>query len=518
MGAFDTANTLTYPGRPPADIRLIYDRLIVASADERASYYGMLAEGIRVGEDFRRISFALHPDARWHDGRPVRAADVAFTFETLKEKGAPFYRQAFGPLRIVIEDENVVVIANDRAGDRDVIRRISTIPIHPEHVWSELGDDAVPAETIGSGPYRVVALDAPRRLVLERVEGYWAQQLPVNMGRWNADRLVFDYFRDASVALEAFRADEYDVRSEDNPTFWQSGYSGPDLETGAIQRAEFQSQGVGDLHGIVFNLRRSVLADRRVRLAMALAYDFESANQTLFAGAYQPFTSVFGQTALAARGSASDAEAVLITQSGAEFVAEALDTPDPMARFPASGSREALAAATDLIAQAGLQYRQGRLIDPETDRPLALQVVSPNPLYERALGWIENSWDRLGISLVRRQTDRAAASRQLLDRDFDLATLSWSPAQLPGTAERLLWHSDLAEAPGSYALSGLKSVALDRTIEALETARSEDGLLTAGRAFDRVFRHSMALLPLWRSSTIRLAWWNRFGRPPSEIA
>ena len=516
IGAFDTANTLTYPGLPPADVRVIYDRLIVASADERASYYGMLARGLQVSDDFTRIAFLLHPDARWHDGRPLRAQDVQFTFDMLKAEGAPFYRQAFRPLSVIAESETRVVFVNERVDDRDVLRRIATIPIHPAHFWESPAEIAESRIPLGSGPYRIASIDAPRRLVLERVPDYWGEDLPVNRGRWNPDTLVFDYFRDASVALQAFKADDYDIRFEDNPTRWQTGYSGPAVSSGAIQRSETPDRVVGALHGVVFNMRRPFLSDRRVRMALSLAYDFDAVNRTLFGGALQPFESVFGETQLAAEGPASGEEASLIRAAGGPLPTAVLETPDPLGGLPQPGSREALSEATRLFNEAGYTYADGRLTDPESGRAIELRLISPNPLYDRPLTWLDRAWERIGIRLIRVQADPASASRQMLDRDFDLATLSWSPAPLPGTAERLLWHSDLASQDGSYALSGIRDPALDSAIEALEKARTMDALRTAAHAFDRVFRQLMPMLPLWRSNTIRLAWWDRFGRPEAE--
>ena len=518
VGGFNTTDTLRYPGRPPADIRMIYDRLIVASDDETASYYGVLAQGIAVSADFTEITIALNDAARWQDGQPVTVEDVVFTFETLKAEGAPFYRQAFRSLDVVAEGSGRVRILNNQPDDRDVIRKIATIPIHPAHVWQDAPSGDPSHLPVGSGPYRVAAVDPPDRLVLERAPDYWGRDLAVNRGRWNFDRLTFDYYRSPEVALEAFLADDYDVRLEDSPTRWYSGYAGPGTSSGAIRRAESRLPGPGTLHGLVVNLRNPTLADRGVRLALALSYDFDTVNRTLFAGAYQRLDSVFAETELAARGRAGEAERSILTSSGETLPPALFDDPDPLAALPTPGTRPALAEASRLLDAAGVVIRDGRRIDPATGAPLQFTVLPSSALYDRPLAWIVEAFERLGIGMVRIQTDPANAARRMLDRDFDLATMTWAPARLPGTAERLLWHSALADAPGSYALSGITSPALDAAIEALERARTPTALAAAGRAFDRVFRHTLVMVPLWRSNAAWLAWWDRFGRPQSERA
>ena len=507
IGAFGTLDTLNYPGRPADDVRLIYDRLVVESEDEPASYYGLLAETIEVAPDYSEVVFTMREAARWHDGRPVTAEDVAFTFARLKEGGAPFYRQAFRPLEVSAENGRVVV-RNARRGDRDIVRRLATIPIHPRHVWQ----DGKPEKPVGSGPLRVADFAAPHRLELERVADYWGNDLAVNRGRWNFERVVFQYLRDDGVALEAFKAGEADVRSESDPVRWRTGYEGPSLESGAIRRTESETLSVGTLHGLAINLRRAPLDDRRVRLALLLATDQGELDRLLYAGAYDPFDSVFAETPLAARGPATHGERTVL---GDHLPDSALADPDPLADLPSPGSREALRAASALLDEAGFALVDGVRTGPD-GTPLAFATIAVNPAYERDLIFLERAWQRIGVALDIVRTDPASAARRMLDKDFDLATLSWAPARLPGTAERLLWHSALAGAAGSYALSGLDSEAVDAAIETMETAADLERLADAGRAFDRAFRHAIAMLPLYREHTIRTAWWDRFGRPAAE--
>lgn len=510
IGAFDTANTLRYPGRPPTDIRLVYDRLMLASEDEVASYYGVLAENLAVADDFSEVEFFIDGDARWQDGRPVTAQDVEFTLKTLAAEGAPYYRQVFRPVSTEVLDDKRILVRNERVGDRDLLRKLSTIPIHPEHLWRDGAAETI----IGSGPLRVVEVDAPRRLVLARDQDYWGASKPANIGRWNFDRVEIEYYRDANIAFEAFKADEYDVHTETNPTRWQTGYAGPAFDRGDIERTAANGADVGTLMGLVFNMRRSPLNDRRVREALVTVFNFEPVNSNIFSGAYAPFGSVFAGTALEAVGAASTGERDVL--SGTTISAAALSEPDPLAGVGEATERDRLRRADALLAEAGFSLQDGQRVDADRT-PLRLEVLVAAPAAERAIIALQSALSRIGVELVLARGDSASLSRRMLSRDFDLATLSWSPARLPGTAERLLWHSALADAPQSYALSGLKSDAVDAAIEALERARTRDALATAGRAFDRAFRHELALLPLWRNNKIRIAWWDRFGRPEEEV-
>lgn len=504
--SFDTANTLRYPGQPPADLRVIYDRLIVASDDEPASYYGILANTIDVAEDYSLARFTLRPEARWHDGRPITSEDVRFTFNTLRTEGAPFYRQAFRPLSVSVEGKYTVIFHNDRSGDRDLLRKIATVPIHPVHLWRE----GTPARITGSGPYRVALFNPPSRLVLERVPDYWGRTLGPNIGRWNFSRISINLYRDDTSGFQAFTADDVDVHNETDAGRWSTGYTGAWFRSGDARRSEADAKGVGSLVGLVMNTRRNPLGDMRVRKALALAFEAERAAADIFAGGVKPFGSVFADTPLEATGFATGAERALVGEVIGGMEA------DPFMGGPARGTRAALSLASSLLDEAGLRLSDG-VRRGEDGQPVTFELLVTRFEAESALNWYSDALRRLGLTLTISRGDSAILARRMLDRDFDLATLSWSPAALPGTAERLLWHGALANDPGSYALSGVDNAALNRSIEALETARSNDDLAVAGRAFDRTFRNLHLVVPLWRNDTVRIAWWDRFGRPEAEV-
>ncbi|MEM6381615.1 MAG: extracellular solute-binding protein [Pseudomonadota bacterium] len=479
VGAFDTLDTLRYPGRPPADMRVIYDRLVIASPDEPASYYGHLADGVAITEDFSTLSFRLAPDARWHDGTPVSVADVLFTFETLKQDGAPFYRQAYRTVRVEQAGDRQIDFVNEGRPNRDLISGLASLPIHPSHRSEPPGPERLP---LGSGPYRLVESDAPSRIVLERVPDYWALGVGTVQGAFNFDQIAIRYYRDADVAFEAFRAGEYDVRQETNPTRWRNGYADLEDAQPAIRRSTTQSDGPGRVHGLVMNVRSGPLADQRVRKALHLSFDADDTVNRLFGGFFQSVGSLFESTPFAA------------------------ETFDPLADEPRPGTRDAGRLASTLLDEAGFELRGTQRIDPQTGEPVVLSAVSTNPLYEGVLGEVRLAFERIGIALVPQVLEPSIASRQLLDRNFDIATLAWNPGKLPGSAERLLWHSDLANRSGSYALSGLQDVELDAALDELSAARSLSAAIDAGQAFDRLLRESFAFLPLWRDGEIRLAW------------
>jgi len=514
-GTFDSLNPLRYPGRVPSQVReLVFDTLLARSSDEPAAYYGLLAETVEVSEDRRSVRFTLREKARWHDGTPVTVEDVVFTFRTLREQGAPFYRQALRAYRVHMDGPLSVTFQARERARRDMVRILGTMPIQPEHAWSRRDPSGHGLEPpLGSGPYRVSAVDPGKTVRLARVANYWGADLPVNRGRFNFGRISIAYYRDDSIALEAFRAGDFDLRLENAAAQWAEGYDGPALRRGAIALDVIETQTPGEMTMLVFNLRRAPFNDRRVRRAISLAYDFEWTNKTLMHGLMAPVGSVFGDTAFAAQGSASDAERRLL-EPFADHLPEGLfASPDPGLRADVASRREALAKAGRLLDKAGFPVRDGVRVSRSSGKPLEIALLNYDPSLTRILGPFAKTLERMGVKLRYPLVDPASGVRRTLDHDFDMAVLKWSPRAVPGNAEFLLWGSALADQEGTYALAGAKDPALDAALGAMISARTMPRLEAAARAFDRVLRWRHYAIGLWRKHEVWLAYRTKFGQP-----
>ncbi len=515
VGTFDSLNTLHYPGTTPEQLRtFLYDRLMVASADEPAAYYGLLARAVDVADDLSWARFHLRADARWHDGQPITADDLVFTFRTLAKQGAPYYRQVLRLFNVEKEGRLTVLFRSERPGDRAFVRIVGTLPVHPRHFWqNRVADGKSLTVPLGSGPYRVERAEAGRRLVLERVTDYWAKDHPVNLGRFNFDRIKVDYYRDKTVALEAFTAGEFDLWQERDAASWSTRFQRRERGSRRLVQHIFALDTPGRSSLLVFNLRRPLFQDLRVRRAIALAYDFEWTNRTIFHGLYKPIESFYGDTALGASGPMTGAEERVLGDAMGLLPNEAIDDPGPRLRDGAVGNRQAFRAAGALLTEAGYPVVDGVRRHRDTGERLEISVAFNNPALVRVLGPFARNLERLGVALSYPLLEPTSAVRKLLDHDFDMAYLAWQPRMLPGNAERLLWGSALARSKGTYALAGAQDPALDAAISAMLKARTWADLKAATQAFDRTLRWRRYTLPLWRTNEIWLAHWDGFGRP-----
>ncbi|MEM8595653.1 MAG: extracellular solute-binding protein [Pseudomonadota bacterium] len=501
---FDTLNPIAAPGRTPNILAASFDSLMVRAADEPASYYGLLAERIELSDDLSTLRIGLRPEARWHDGWPVTAKDVRFTFDALRQHGFPSVRRILEPIEIEVEDATNIVFRNAVPGSWRFLDTVATFPIQSARFWQQRAADRPLTEApMGSGPYRVVRIDMNNRIALERIPDYWARGLAVNRGRWNFARIEAVRFRDGAARLEALRTGSVDLVQEANATLWQKGYVGPGFETGQLVRSTLPRPGGAQAVMLIFNQRRAPLDDRRVRAALSLAFDGRWTREVLFGGLYTPAAGFYGGTPLAAVGPAGPLERALLAPYAGHFPDALLETPFPPTPL-AANRRTRLSSAAALLEEAGWRVVDGRRVDPKTGAPLTVKYLGAHPDMARVLTAYGDAFERLGIALKVEIPDFVSARRRILDHDFDLTMLGWQPRLPHGEQERLFWHSGQAGTP-SYGLAGLQNPAVDAAIDAMGTARGVLEVQPAARALDRLLRWNHATIPLWSSDQVWIA-------------
>ena len=527
QGSFDNFNIVVagVKGDLEGQVGLLYDTLTVESGDEPFTSYGLLAEAIRPADDLTSVTFRLREGARFHDGRPVTPDDVVFSFEALKTNSpqyAFYYQSVTGAERTA---EREVTFRFSEAGNRELPQIVGQMPILPKHFWQ--GKDAAgrprdPAATtleppLGSGPYRLKGFDAGRNAVYERVADYWGRDLPVNRGRYNLNELRVEYFRDGSVLLEAFKADQFDYRSENIARNWATAYDDfPAVKAGRIVKEEFEQKGSGIMQGFFFNLRRGKFADQRVRRAFNLAFDFEDINKTLFYGLYNRVNSYFFGTDLASSGLPEGREREILESVRDKLPPRVFTTPYAN---PVNGSAENLRAnlreAVRLLGEAGWEIRGGKLVNKASGEPFTVEFLAFDGSAERYILPYRQQLERIGIGASLRVVDAAQYQNRVRAFDFDVVTLARGQSLSPGNEQREYWGTAAADRPGSQNVSGIKDAGVDALIERVIYAKDRDDLVAATRALDRTLLAHAYVVPQWSSRVARTVRWNRFGRPPT---
>lgn len=512
-GSFDSTNPFIVRGTPAAGLNQIYDTLLESNPNETFSSYGLLAEGIRLDPERRWIEFDLRPEARFHDGEPVEASDVVFSFETLTEKGQPFYAGYYADVTEVRAlDDDTVRFEFAANNSRELPLIIGQLPILPEHYWADRDFTATTLDPLlGSGPYRISEVQPGRRIVYERVEDYWGKDLPVNQGRHNIDELVYDYYRDQTVALEAFKAGNLDMRIESSARQWATAYDFPAAENGFVKQLNIHNGQPAGMQAYVMNLRRETFKDPRVREAINLAFDFPWLNDNLFYGAYERTESFFENSPMAASGLPSEAELALLEPLRDELPAAVFDTPLPIEE--PEKLRPRMAKALELLNEAGYVVREGVMTQVETGEPLNLEVLLYDTQFERVVQPLLRNLARLGVQGDIRIVDVNQYLNRLRKFDYDMIVGSFPQSNNPGNEQREYWTSAYADEPQSRNLIGLKNPAIDSLVETLIRADSREELNTAARALDRVLRNGFYVVPQWYLDKTRIALWDMFDYP-----
>lgn len=514
IGTFDNLNPFILKGVPAAGIGNTFDTLTAASTDEPSSEYGLVAETIETPADRSWVAFTLRPEARFHDGSPMTVDDVIWTFDTLRTRGHPVYRSYYAAVASVERTGPRTVRFTFKAGEnRELPVIVGQLPVLSKAYWASRDFAKTTLEApLGSGPYRVESLEPGRSITYRRVKDYWAAALAVNVGRFNFDTIRYDYYRDDTVALEAFKAGAYDFRQEASSKNWATAYDVPAVRDGRIRKEQIPNEVPTGMQGWVYNTRRAIFGDRRVREALAAAFDFEWSNAHLFYGAYTRTRSYFSNSELASRGLPPEAELEVLMPFRGRVPDEVFTREYRPPSTAPDGLRPNLFHALDLLRQAGWVVRDMRLVDAETGRPMSFEILIDDPQWERiALPFVKNL-ERLGVAARVRTVDAAQYEYRMKHFDFDMTVAVFPQSLSPGNEQVDYWASAAATTPGSRNLAGVRDPVVDRLIELVIAAPDRPALIARTRALDRVLLWGHYVIPQFHITAFRVAYWNRFGR------
>lgn len=515
LGGFDSLNPFISKGVTADHIGLIYDTLTRHGLDEPFTEYGLLAGKIEVGPDNNWVRFYLRPEARFNDGQPVTADDVVFSFETLMKDGEPQYKAYYADVgKVTAEDQQRVRFDFKHNKNRELALILGQLAVLPKHWWAtrdfSKGNLDIP---LGSGPYRVEKVEPGRSIRYQRVDDWWGKDLAVNRGFYNFDNLQIDYYRDGSVALEALKAGQFDYWLENSAKNWATAYDTPAVSEGRLIKEQIINYNPTGMQGFVFNIRRPLFQDRRVREALGLLLDFEWTNKQLFNGAYTRTSSYFENSELAASGLPSGDELKLLEPLRNKLDPRVFSEPFSVPHSDASGIiREQQRRAYQLLQEAGWRIVDDHMVDT-TGTPVKFEFLLAQIDFERVLLPFKRNLADLGIKLDIRRVDVSQYITRLRSRDYDMIVGGFGQSSSPGNEQREYWHSSSADKPGSRNYIGLKDPAIDSLVESLINAGSRQSLITHSKALDRALLWGYYVIPNWHIKTWRTAYWDKLAHP-----
>jgi microcin C transport system substrate-binding protein len=515
FGTFDTLNPFTLKGIPAAGLGELFDSLMVSSSDEAFSQYGLVAETIEAPADRSWVAFTLRPEARFHDGTPMTTDDVIWTFETLRTKGQPFFRSYYANVAKVEKlGERKVKFTFTPGDNRELPLILGQLPVLSRAHWSKRDFEKTTLEPgLGSGAYKIESFEAGRSIVYRRVKDYWAAKLPVKVGTDNFETIRYDYYRDTNVAIEAIKAGQYDLRMENVAKNWATAYTGPAVAQGMIKKEEIKHEIPTGMQGFVFNTRRPVFQDPRVRRALAYAWDFEWTNKNLFYGSYTRTRSYFSNSELASSGLPGPDELAVLEPLRGKVPEEVFTKEYQPPVTDGSGNiRDNAREALRLLGEAGWTVKGGKLTSGRGE-PLAFEILIEEPTWERIVLPFVKNLERLGVAARVRTIDAAQYQKRIDDYDFDMVVTVWAQSLSPGNEQRDFWSSKAATTPGTRNLAGIRDESIDKLIELLIQAPDRKTLVARTRALDRVLLWGHYVVPHYHLRAFRVAHWDRFSRP-----
>jgi peptide/nickel transport system substrate-binding protein len=518
-GSFDSVNPFIVKGQKATGVSVyVYESLMTRNWAEPFSLYCHICETVDVSEDRQTFTFKLRPEAKFSDGKPVTSGDVAFTIDLLREKALPRYRNTPAAVASVETPDPLTVIVKQTGGNRELPLLVGFMPILPKHYWEGRDFEATTFDQIvGSGPYTIGSVKPGETIVYKRNRDWWANGRPEAKGFWNFDEVRFEYYRDANSTFEAFKGGLADARIENDPVKWSSAYDFPAVKDGKVILETISAKSPAPASGFVFNTRRDIFKDKRVREAMVQAFDFEWANANLFSNAFRRTHGYFSGSELSSKGiPASAKELSILGDAAGKIDKSVLDGTYELPRTDGSGrDRKVLRKAVQMFADAGYKQSGGKMVD-EAGTPLTFTLAILTKEHEKIALHYQRALQQIGIDMRVRLVDSPQFQRLTSEFDFDMAPFSVFNSLSPGNEQRNLWHSANRDVPGSRNLSGASDPAIDKAIDALLKARTRDELVAAARALDRVLVDGFYIIPFYDAGGQWVARWNYIGKPDQQ--
>ncbi len=514
-GTFDNLNRVSFKGTKAAGMGYVHDTLMRRVWDEAFTLYALIAEKVELPEDRSHITFYINPKAKFHDGSPITKEDVLFSLETFQNKGTPNQKKTYGKVvKTEFIDQNGIKMIFKNNEDKELPLIIAGfLPILSKNFHEKIDVTKTFLKIpVGSGPYEISEVDPGRRIIYNRKQDYWAKDLPVNIGQYNFNKIIYDYYKDSNVLLEAFKVGKYDYRREYNAKRWQTAYDFNAVNEKKVVLKEMKNDRPSGMNALVFNTRRQIFQNPRIREALTYAYDFEWINNTLYSNAYTRTNSYFDNSPLASKGLPSKEELKLLYPWKDILPKEVFSRTYKSPISDGTGiPRKNLKKAKKILEEEGWQIQNGKLIKNNQEFIFEFLIVSPS-LEKIALSFQKNL-KKLGITMKVRTVDSSQYQARLLNYDFDMINHTWRISLSPGNEQQFYWGSEVGKQDGSRNYPGIDSKAVDFLIQKLIGAKSREELTNIMHALDRVLLWGYYVIPMHHSDIDRIAYWDFFEFP-----
>jgi len=516
FGSYDSFNDFISKGESAVGLGYIYETLTSRSYDEAFTEYGLLAETIEWPDDRSWVSFNLRKEAKWNDGKSVTPEDVIWTFNTLMEKGHPFYKYYYSDVVEVIKEGDLKVRFNFKNNKNlELPLIVGQLPVLPKHYWENRNFEETTLEIpLGSGPYKIVSFDAGRSITYELNKNYWGKDIPINKGANNFERITFQYFKDRDIIRLALKSGDIDLFNENQSKAWATAYEIPAVKKGLLKKELIQHENPQGMQAFAFNIRKDIFKNKKVREALSYAFDFEWTNESLFYGAYKRTNSFFENSELASSELPIGKELKLLSEYKDDLPTEVFNMEfNPPITDGSGFIRKELSKATSLLREAGWELNGSKLINTNSGEKFKFEILLVSPAFERIVLPFKDNLEKLGISVNVRIIDSAQYQQRIETFDFDMVVSSIRQSLSPGNEQRNFWGSDAADTNGSRNIMGIKNPVIDSLIEKVISAKDREDLIITTKALDRVLLWNHYVIPQWHISSYRTLYWDIFDKP-----